>query len=305
MTTRRGAGWVLGLAGIIGIGAPSSARAGDGVKRTIEVQGHRGARAARPENTLAAFEHALAVGVDTLELDVVVTRDDHLAVTHDPLLNPEICLGPDGAPLAKDRHAVRAMSLAELQRYDCGTLRSPRFPGQRPVPGARIPSLEQVFELVRSSKSPAAGRVKLNVELKLVPGRPDLAPSPERFAELAVAVIRRGWPVDRVTLQSFDHRALMAARRLEPKLEVAALTSDNFVDYVAVARSAGASILSPDREWITKDAVAALHAARVRVIPWTANDPESWARLVDADVDGIITDDPEGLIRWLVARGLR
>lgn len=271
----------------------------------LEVQGHRGARAMRPENTLPAFDYALEAGVDGLELDLSVSKDDELIVVHDQRLNPEICLGPNGAKFGGPGPAIRSLTLAELRTYDCGTLVHPRFPKQTPAPKARMPTLAEVFELVRGSKHPAATKVRFNIETKSVPAEPELSPSPERFAALVVRAIEKSGFLDRCNLQSFDHRTLVAARRLNPKLRLAALTSDNWVDYVAVAKSVGAEVLSPDKAWITKDAVLRLHTAGVRVIPWTANDEAEWKRLVDLGVDGIITDDPAGLIRYLRGLGLR
>src|SRR5688572_20870466 len=107
---------------------------------TMEVQGHRGARALFPENTLPAFEHALNAGAHTLELDVVVTKDDRVVVSHDPHVNPELCLAPGGARLTKPI-AIRSLTLAEVQTYDCGSLPNPRFPKQKRVPNTKMPSL--------------------------------------------------------------------------------------------------------------------------------------------------------------------
>src|SRR5580700_4513101 len=107
----------------------------------IQVHGHRGARAMRPENTIPAFEYAIGVGVDVLELDMAVTLDDVLVVSHDPLLNPEICQGPRASI------PIRTLTLKELRQWDCGALRNPSFPKQTPVPGTRIPTLDEVFDL--------------------------------------------------------------------------------------------------------------------------------------------------------------
>lgn len=270
----------------------------------IEVQGHRGARALRPENTLPAFEYALSVGADMLELDVVVTKDDQVVVMHDPYLNPVLCTGPDGAPVPEGL-AVRSLTLEALQRYDCGALKNPRFPRQVPVPGTRVPTLEAVLDLVKASPHPAAKKVGFNIELKLEPAHPELFPTPERFAELVVGLLGRRGVLNRVVIQSFDYRALVAVKALAPKARLAMLISDTFPNPVAIAKDLGAAIISPHHEWITKEAVRALHAEGVRVVPWTANDEAAWARLVDLGVDGIITDDPAALIAYLQGRKLR
>jgi glycerophosphoryl diester phosphodiesterase len=110
-------------------------------EQRILVHGHRGARALRPENTLPAFEYAIQVGADVLELDLAVTRDDVVVVSHDPVLPQGICRGPKPGP------AIRQVTLAELREYDCGSLQNPVYPRQMPVPGARVPTLDEVFAL--------------------------------------------------------------------------------------------------------------------------------------------------------------
>ncbi len=283
------------MGGMAGDGAaPGGAR--------IEVQGHRGARGVRPENTLAAFRHALGLGVDVLELDVAVTKDERLVVSHDLFLNPDLCLTPEGARIT-GRIPVRSLSLEALQTYDCGTLRNPLFPNQRPIPGERIPTLEAVFGLLEAT--PGAAAVRLNIEAKSVPSRPDLTLPPEAWADALAAALADPQRRRRVTVQSFDHRILRALKARLPDVVIAALVAKSLPDLVELARDLGAEIISPNLDWITGPVVRALHAAGVRVIPWTANTEEEWARLLDLGVDGIITDDPGGLITFLHLRGLR
>lgn len=264
----------------------------------MEVQGHRGARAVLPENTLPAFEHAVTAGADTLELDVVVTKDDQVVVTHDPLVNPNLCLGPSGERITTEV-PIRTLTLAEVKRFDCGSIPNPRFPRQKTIPKTSMPSLDEVCALASRTK------VRLNVETKIVPGQPDLTPAPERFAELVAGVLRKHGLIGRTTIQSFDRRTLIAAKKIDPAITIAQLTGENMPDLVAAAKAIGAEIVSPNHEWITKDEVARLHAEKIRVIPWTANDERAWARLVDFGVDGIITDDPAALIAFLEARRAR
>jgi len=261
----------------------------------IEVQGHRGARALFPENTLPAFAYAMKVGADVLELDVHVTKDDRLIVAHDPLVSRELCLHPDGKAVDQDI-PIRSLTLAEAQRFDCGSRRHPRFPNQTLVPGTRMPALAEVLELVRTST------VRLNIEAKSIPGRVDLQPSPVAFAKLVVAELRASKMESRATLQSFDHRILRAAHAIAPKLVLAALLEETFLDHASMVRAARAKILSPNHLWITADVVKSMHAIGVRVVPWTANTPDDWTRLLALGVDGIITDDPAALIAFLRPR---
>jgi len=271
-------------------------------ERPVAVHGHRGARAVAPENTLPAFEHALAVGVDILELDTVVTKDDRLLVAHDPVLDSAICRWSDARPLAEGTLA-RDHTLAELKALDCGSLKNPRFPDQTLVPGTPMPTLDEVLEYVAASAHPAAKSVRFNVESKIVPGAPERAASPERFAELLVETFRRHEVVDRAILQSFDHRVLAAAKALEPSLTVSFLNSDDRPDIAAMTTGLKADVYSPHHLWITRPDVDAMHAAGIEVHPWTANTPAEWERLIGMGVDGIITDDPAALIRYLDARG--
>jgi glycerophosphoryl diester phosphodiesterase len=260
----------------------------------ILVHGHRGARAMRPENTLAAFEYAIEVGVDAIEMDLAVTKDDVLVVSHDPELNPEICRAPAGSPTV-----IRRLTLEQLRRWDCGSQRNPRFPQQQTVPGARIPTLDEVLALA------PRGAFLFNIEIKIFRERPELAPSPERFAELLLAAIRGRKLERRVIVQSFDFRALLAMHGLAREIALSALDETNLGDFVTVARSASAGMISPHYRLVTAAKVSAAHAAGVQVIPWTANSPDVWDALIAAGVDAIITDDPAALIAHLHQKGLR
>jgi glycerophosphoryl diester phosphodiesterase len=262
------------------------------------------------------------VGADVLELDVQATRDDHLVVSHDPHIEPHLCQPtaktkrqPNAAaknqPTAVSRKQtkipIRTLTLAAVRRYDCGSRVNPRFPTQKPVPGAKIPTLKEVLALL-AARPRRYRHVRLNIELKSVPARPDLFPTPDRFATLLLNTLRRYRSIDivaRTTVQSFDHRTLAALRRRAPKITLAVLTGKSTQHYVRLLRELDAQIISPNHLWITKTDVAAVHRAGGRVIPWTANHPRQWKRLADAGVDGIITDYPGRLIQFLKKNGRR
>ena len=270
----------------------------------IEVQGHRGARARYPENTLAGFAYALEVGVDVLELDVAVTRDDRLVVVHDLHINAKICLDSAGHSI-EGEIPVRSLSLEEVKQYDCGTRQNPRFPRQLQVPGERIPTLDDVLDLIETSKASGVEKVRLNIEMKGVPGHAELTPAADAFAGMLHKLLAGRNMLSRVIVQSFDHRVLKAFKALSPETPVSVLMGETLPDLVAVARSAGAQVVSPHQDWVTAADVSALHKAGLRVVPWTANEPEQWERLVAMRVDGIISDDPAGLIKYLEERGAR
>ncbi|MBI1788578.1 MAG: glycerophosphodiester phosphodiesterase [Acidobacteria bacterium] len=260
---------------------------------SLQVHGHRGARAVRPENTPPAFEYAIAAGVDVLELDMAVTKDDVVVVSHDPVMNAEICRGPGGA------RPIRSMTLAEVRQWDCGALRNPRFPRQQPVPGTRMPTLDEVLALA------PRGSFHFNIETKIFADRPELAPPPDRFAQLVLEVVRKHHLESRVILQSFDFRTLRAMKRLDPRIRLSALDEDGRLDFVELAREAGSTIVSPHYPLVTPEKVKAAHAVGLQVVPWTANEPKDWDALVAAKSDAIISDDPAALIQYLKERKLR
>lgn len=259
----------------------------------ILVHGHRGARALRPENTMPAFEYALQAGADALEMDVVVTKDNVPVISHDPHINPEVCQGPHPGT------AIRKLTLAELREYDCGALKNPLFTKQQPVPGTPIPTLDDALGLF------TRGDVQFDIELKSFPDHPELTPPPDIFALLTLQVIRKHQLDSRCVVQSFDFRTLRAMKRLAPAIRLAALWEGAPRPFAEVAKEAFAGILSPDFRLVTPEQVKAAHAAHLEVVPWTANTPADWRKLIDAGVDAIITDDPAALIAYLKQKGAR
>lgn len=255
--------------------------------RKILVHGHRGARAVRPENTLPAFEYAIATGVDAIELDLAVTKDNVIVVSHDPHLAPPICSGP------RSGAAIRSLTLAEVRQWDCGKIRNPDFPKQTPIPGTPMPTLDEVFDLA------PRGPFHFNLETKIFPGHPELAPPPEEFAALLLDRVRAHRLENRVLLQSFDFRTLHAMKKLALEIPRAALWEGEDRDWVAIAREAGAGAVSVHYPLVTPEKVRAAHAAGLGVLAWTANTPADWELLIDAQVDAIISDDPAELIAYL------
>jgi len=259
----------------------------------ILVHGHRGARAIYPENTIPAFEYAIKIGADVLEMDVAVTKDNVLVISHDPHINPEICKGPHPGV------AIHELTLAELHGYDCGALKNPHFPKQQPVPGTRIPTLDEVLNLSRGND------VQFNIETKSFPDHPELTPTPDVFARMLLDVIRKHQLDSRVIVQSFDFRTLHAMKRLAPNIRLSALWEGDARPFVDIARDGEAGIISPLFKLVTPQHVKSAHDAKIQVVPWTADTPTDWQMLIDAGVDAIITDDPAALIAYMKEKGLR
>ncbi len=259
----------------------------------ILVQGHRGARARLPENTVPAFEYAIRAGADVLELDLAVTKDNVLVVSHDPILEAPICTGP------RDKAVIHDLTLDELRQWDCGAQQNPHFPKQHPVPGTRMPTLDEVLSLA------GQGKFEFNIETKSFPDKPQYTPTPDVFAELVLRQIRKHRLEKRVIVQSFDFRTLRAMKKLAPNIRLAALTESDSRPFAEIAKEGDATIISPHYSLVTPAKTAEAHKAGLQVVPWTADTPDVWQRLVDARVDSIITDDPEVLIDWLKHCGLR
>jgi glycerophosphoryl diester phosphodiesterase len=257
----------------------------------FQVHGHRGARAVLPENSLPAFEHALQAGVDYIETDVRLTRDDQMVLHHDPVVSRDLCRGPEGRPIEGEPPAIRRLTLDELRAFDCGSRPHPEFPRQERRPGTRIPTLDELFSLIESSPHPAARTVGVHIELKTRP-RKDVPPA-EELAERVVAVVRKHGMLDRVIFQSFSPSYTKAANELADRL----------------GRRRKVPVISPEFTWLRglkgKALLRVLKAQGLLVVPWTANARDDWAWLIELGVDGIITDDPAGLIQYLGERGLR
>ena len=257
----------------------------------FDLQGHRGARGHAPENTLAGFERALEIGVDTLELDVGVTRDGVVVIHHDRRLNPYVARGVDGKWVRAPAPTIYSLSYAELARYDVGRIRpgsdyARRFPHQQPIDGARIPRLSDLW--------PIAPRVRFNIETKLVPEAPEETLPPEPFARAVIAEVRRAGVAPRTTIQSFDFRTLAVVQREAPEIRTAYLTSGQRGDAVAKrVHALQGTIWSPNYQDLDPVALTAARGFGLKVIPWTVNEPADIARVLAMNVDGLISDYPD------------
>jgi glycerophosphoryl diester phosphodiesterase len=269
----------------------------------IDVQGHRGARGHLPENTLASFELALSMGVNTLELDTGVTRDGVVVIHHDRRLNPDLARGPDGNWVQAPAPTIHSLTFAELQRYDVGRLRpgsqyEKNFPSQKPLDGARIPRLADLLEAMRGSN------VRFNIETKLSAEAPDETLGPDAFARAVIREVRKAGLMARTTIQSFDWRTLKVVEREAHDIATAYLTSAKDSEPSRV-RKARARIWSPNFQALNAEMVASAHALGLSIVPWTVNQPADIARVLELKVDGIISDYPDRVIEELKRRGLR
>lgn len=264
----------------------------------FDLQGHRGARGLMPENTIPAFLEALNTGVTTLELDVVITKDGEVLVSHEPYMSHEMCLKPDGETITPEealKYNIYKMTYSETQQYDCGLKSHPRFPEQKKIKVTK-PLLRNVIAAAEDHiKSYTFYEVDYNIEIKSVKGEEGkFQPSIQEFSEKVFEVINQYLPWERVIIQSFDFRVLQYWHKKYPQVRLAALV-ENKKSAETNLKELGflPSIYSPDFMLLkSQSAVTALKKKKIRVIPWTVNEPEDMKRLKAWGVDGIITDYP-------------
>jgi glycerophosphoryl diester phosphodiesterase len=311
------------LAAVAVAGGATEAASAAATTAGFDAEAHRGGRGLRPENTLASFGKALQLGVTTLELDTGVTKDGIVVVSHERRISPLECGGdPTNKAIGK---LIRELTYAQVKTLDCGVrgvddaLRAT----QEQVPGTRMPKLSQVFALAARY---GAKDVRFNIETKLDPTAPGDTVGPDAFARKVIREIDKAHVRQRSSLQSFDWRTLKVAQKVAPSLRTVALAQPSnvfpgskwtagikvasakpFDDGSAatiVAKQLKADVLSPVATATTPKLIKTSHNLGVPVVPWTVNEKADMAKLVDAGVDGLISDYPDRLREVLVAKGI-
>jgi glycerophosphoryl diester phosphodiesterase len=267
---------------------------------SFDVEGHRGCRGLIPENTIPAMYKAIDLGVNTLEMDAVITKDKQVVISHEPFFNHEITTKPDGTEVKESEERslnIYQMTYDEVKQFDVGKKVHPRFPQQqkmavhKPRLADLIDSVEQYY---RSKKRRAPD---YNIETKTTPATDGLYhPGVQEFVELLMAVIRSKGIQERVIIQSFDFRTLQYVHEHYPSMRTAMLIEDfdkRGLDQQLKALGFTPTIYSPDYSLVNEKLVSDCHALKMKVIPWTVDDKETIDKLGSLHVDGIITDYPD------------
>ncbi len=264
----------------------------------LDIQGHRGARGLLPENTIPAFIRALDEGVTTLELDVVITADGQVVVSHEPYMSASICQKPDGSRINKSdsrEHNIFEMTFEEVAAYDCGSTGNPGFENQKPMK-VHKPLLSAMLKAAEAHvKNNQLAAVNYNVEIKSSPAGDEVFhPDVATFSRLVLAVLNKHLPKSRYTIQSFDFRVLKHLQKEYPDVTLVALV-ENARKYQTLIEDLGftPAVFSPNHFFLTKEMVDHCHEKGMKVVPWTVNDRERMQKLVEMGVDGIITDYPD------------
>lgn len=302
-----------------------------GTPHRVALLGHRGARGLAPENTLAGFAAGLAAGVDGFELDLALTADGVLVVHHDPRINPALARGTDGRWIAAPGPRIRDLTFAELGAYDVGRLNpdhgyARRYPEQMPADGQRIPSLGEVVALLRAAGAPDK---ELVLEVKVSPVAPAETASVADFAAAVAAAVTSLGLLRQAVVTSFDWRLPRQLQRIAPAIGVGFLTQASQPFDTLSGSAAGASPWTDGldlrlvggsvprqvraaggRLWhafhldLTADAITEAHGLGIAVVAWTVNEAAEALRLIDAGIDGLISDRPDRLRHALRVRGL-
>jgi glycerophosphoryl diester phosphodiesterase len=263
-------------------------------------QGHRGCRGLMPENTIPAMIKALELGVTTLEMDAVITKDGQVILSHEPFFNHEITTKPDGSHIEEKEERsfnMYKMTWEEITKFDVGIKPHPRFPQQLKI-NATKPRLADLFDSIARYMMTMrrSAPVLYNIETKCMPATDNsYHPAPGPFVELLMKVIMEKGMEQYVTIQSFDFRSLQYLQQHYPGIQTAMLIEDDDkTPFEQQLKKLGftASIYSPHYSLVTPELVQQCHEKKMRLIPWTVNDKKEIERLKAMGVDGIITDYP-------------
>lgn len=269
---------------------------GDG----FDKQGHRGCRGLMPENTIPAMLHALELGVTTLEMDVVITKDKKVILSHESFFNHEITKKPDGSFVTEKEERslnIFRMNYEETQHFDVGLKQHSRFPNQKKLTVYK-PLLSDVIDSVKNYMKTARRPFPyFNIETKCLPATDDVFhPKPAEFVELLMAVIKEKELGEYVIIQSFDFRTLQYLHQNYPHIKTAMLIEDfdkRGIEKQIAALGFEPTIYSPHYSLVNEQLLAYCHQQKIKVIPWTVNKKEEMERLKKMGVDGIITDYPD------------
>ena len=264
----------------------------------FDIQGHRGARGLKPENTIPAFITALDSGVTTLEMDVVITKDKEVIVSHEPWMSSAICADPLGKAISEKeekKHNIYKMTYEQVKSFDCGMRGNLRFPEQEKMQSVKPRLIEVIIAVENHIKNFSRYEVDYNIEIKSekeLDGK--FQPPPGEFSDLVYNLIDQYIPLDRVVIQSFDFRVLKYWHEKYPQVRLAALVENlKTIDENLSDLGFTPSIYSPDYTLLSKGEVRHCHDLNMRVIPWTVNDPAEMLALKGMGVDGFITDYPD------------
>lgn len=266
-------------------------------KKSFDTEAHRGGRGLMPENTIAAMKGAIDIGVTTLEMDAVISKDNKVVVSHDPFFNEAITTAPDGKYLTKkegEALLLYGMTYDEIRRYDVGLKPYPAFPQQQKLKAYK-PLLSELIDSVEAYAKQNHRSIRYNIEIKSKEGFDGIRhPDPQTMSELVLAVVKEKGVLNRAVIQSFDVRPLQYLRQTHPDVMLSYLMEKTTVPLEEQLNKLGfvPAVYSPAYAMLTKETVEACHRKGMKVLPWTVNTLPEMKTLIAMGVDGIISDYP-------------
>ena len=268
--------------------------------KEFDLQGHRGYRGLYPENSTIGFLKSMDVGVNTIELDVVISKDKHVVVSHEPWISKNICIDQNGNRIINDKENfnIYSMEYNEIKKFDCGIIGNEKFPDQKKISVFK-PTLNYVIKIIENYiKEKGYKPVNYNIEIKSS-NETDLIfhPDVKEFSELVVNNIKNNKILERTTIQSFDFRVLKYINKNYPEIGLSVLVSENYdpqknLDDLSFLPD----IYSPNYKFINKEDLEYLKKKKIKIIPWTVNSYSDIAKILNLGVDGIISDYPERVL---------
>lgn len=264
----------------------------------FDIQGHRGCRGLLPENSIVAMKKAVDLGVTTLELDVVISADHQVLLSHEPFLSHEICLDSNGNEISENNeksYNLYKMNYDEIRKCDCGSKIHPRFLSQEKVKTYK-PLLSEMIDSVENyiQKKYPKKIISYNIETKSA-SEGDLIfhPEPKEFVDLVLKVIEDKKISDQVYIQSFDVRTLQYLHKTKATLKTVLLI-ENLLSVKENLKILGfnPTVYSPEFILLNKKNIKYLHSKNIKVIPWTVNEISDMKKLINLNVDGLISDFP-------------
>jgi glycerophosphoryl diester phosphodiesterase len=269
------------------------------VQNNVDKQGHRGSRGLMPENTIPAMLKAIDLGVITLEMDVVISQDKKVVVSHDVFFHQNITTTPAGKTLTKaeaDKHLLYTMPYDSIKKFDVGLKPHPDFPRQQKM-AVYKPLLSDLLDATEAAAQQKGRTIAYNIEIKSKPENDGKKHPPiEEFVDLVMAVINAKGTASRTTIQSFDPRALQVMHRKYPSVTTALLMEGTDKRTLAAQlQELGYTppVYSPHYSLVTPALMEECRQKNIKVIPWTVNTLEEMQRLIKLGVDGIISDYPD------------
>lgn len=274
------------------------------MQKMMDIQGHRGWKGAYPENTWVGFREAVLLGVNTIELDVVISKDSQVIISHEPWFNSIFTTLPNGSPLLQNdekEHNIYQLTYDDIKKYDVGSRTHPNYPSQKSIK-VHKPSLKDVIDSLETEFKTSS--FKYNIEIKRKKELDGFYhPDYKTFVNLVMAVIESYDLKDRVILQSFDHETLTYLHSIFPDYTTAILVEDGHdIEWHIAKLGYRPEILSPYFERVNTQLISECKEKNMKVIPWTVNDMKTAQTMIDWGVDGIITDYPEKLIALVKKR---